>query len=108
MAPSEDILRHFRRRSDQQIMALELLAISLGLGTFQELLQNRKVVVHCDNTGSEVMCNASACQPFVHSNLWRWQAVLRRGTAIRMDHAQLVHSHWLHAAKHGMKLFVKR
>ena len=61
MAPGEDTLRHFRRRSDQQIMALELLAISLGLGTFQELLQNRKVVVHCDNTGSEVMYSASTC-----------------------------------------------
>ena len=35
-------------------MGLELLAISLGLSTFQEQLSGRKVVIHSDNSGSEV------------------------------------------------------
>ena len=33
---------------------------------------------------------------------------MRRGTAKRMDHAQLVHAQWLHAVRSGMRLFVKR
>ena len=48
------LLDFFRRRRDQQIMGLELLAISLGLSTFHELVVNRNVVIHCDNRGAEV------------------------------------------------------
>ena len=48
------LLEFFRRRRDQQIMGLELLAISLGLSTFHELVVNRNVVIHCDNRGAEV------------------------------------------------------
>ncbi len=48
------ILCHFKRRADNQIMGLELLAISLGLSTFCEMLSHRNTVVHSDNTGSEV------------------------------------------------------
>ena len=35
MAPPENIVQQFRRRKDNQIMGLELLAISLGLSTFE-------------------------------------------------------------------------
>ena len=45
---------NFRARRDNQIMGLELLAISLGMCSFEHLLTGRAVVVHCDNTGSEV------------------------------------------------------
>ena len=48
------ILASFQRREDNQIMALELLAISLGLGTFEQELRGRHIIVHCDNTGAEV------------------------------------------------------
>ena len=48
------VLSSFKNRRDNQIMGLELLAISLGMCTFQWLLAGRSVVVHCDNTGSEV------------------------------------------------------
>ena len=54
MVAPTDILESFRRRKDNQIMGLELLAISLGLGTFEKDLQGRHIVVHCDNTGAEV------------------------------------------------------
>lgn len=52
--PPEDVLRWFARRSDNQIMGLELLAISLGLSTFGQLLVGKQLVVHCDNKGAEV------------------------------------------------------
>ena len=54
--PAPGVVEMFRLRKDNQIMALELLAISLGLCTFQQQLRGRKVVIHCDNKGSEVLC----------------------------------------------------
>ena len=88
-------------------MGLELLAISLGLGTFQKQLKGRLVVVHSDNSGSEV--GVMACFGFCIPIWLRvLQVALRRGTARKLDHAQLVHHQWLHAAVHGMELRVKR
>ena len=49
------MLGRFRSRRDNQIMGLELLAIALGMCTFEGLLHGKKVVVHSDNTGSEVL-----------------------------------------------------
>ena len=54
MEPSESVLKEFTCRSDNQIMGLELLSISLGMSTFQDMLRDRCVVIHSDNTGSEV------------------------------------------------------
>ena len=54
MEPSESVLKEFTCRSDNQIMGLELLSISLGMSTFQDKLRDRCVVIHSDNTGSEV------------------------------------------------------
>jgi len=54
MAPTPELMSMFRRRKDNQIMGLELLSISLGLHTFENLIKGRNVVVHSDNTGSEV------------------------------------------------------
>ena len=54
MGPSEKVMNHFVNRKDNQIMGLELLSISLGLCTFESILAGRKIVVHSDNTGSEV------------------------------------------------------
>ena len=69
-------------------MGLELLAISLGLSSFDHLLRKRRVVVHSDNTGSE--------------------AASKKGTAKYWDHAQLVHAQWLHAAMSGVDMHVIR
>ena len=52
--PSQKVMKAFYHRRDNQIMGLELLAISLGLETFKELLSGRRVVIHSDNSGSEV------------------------------------------------------
>lgn len=54
MSVPHNVVDMFRRREDNQIMALELLGISLGLCTFQAELKGRRVVIHCDNKGSEV------------------------------------------------------
>ena len=42
MAPPRKVMCRFRARSDNQIMGLELLAISLGLSTFERRLRGRK------------------------------------------------------------------
>ena len=54
MEPPAKVLAQFRPRKDNQIMGLELLAISLGMSTFEERLRGRTVIIHCDNKGSEV------------------------------------------------------
>ena len=54
MKPPMEMVQAFRRRRDNQIMALELLSISLGMSTFERKLEGRKVVIHSDNRGSEV------------------------------------------------------
>jgi hypothetical protein len=54
LKPTPEMLQRFRSRRDNQIMGLELLSISLGLSTFQDQLRGRKVVIHSDNSGSEV------------------------------------------------------
>lgn len=88
MAPDGKVLDMFRRRRDNQIMGLELLSISLGLCTFERIIRGRNVVVHSDNTGSE--------------------AAIRRGTAVALDHAQLVHTQWTHIAEQGLRVHVLR
>ena len=55
MGVETQVLQTFRQRADNQIMGLELMAISLGLCTFEFWLRGRRVVIHSDNTGSEVL-----------------------------------------------------
>ncbi len=49
----QHLLCRFRRREDQQIMGLELLGIALGVATFASMIKQRKLLIHCDNTGAE-------------------------------------------------------
>ena len=44
-----------RGPQDKQIMGLEIVAVSLGLCTFVDKLRDTKLVIHCDNTGAEVL-----------------------------------------------------
>ena len=108
-APPTELVDRFRHRRDNQIMGLELLSISLGLCTFAHLVRGRKVIVHSDNTGSEasfecvhvLFCDGCKLAVLV-------QAAIRRGTAISMDHAQLVHAQWTHVAELGVSLHILR
>ena len=52
--PADSVMQEFVTRGDNQITALEVLAISVGLSTFHEKLWNRRVVVYSDNSGAEV------------------------------------------------------
>ena len=73
MVAPPSLLESFRHREDNQIMGLELLAITLGLGTFEELLRGRRIVVHCDNRGAEV-CHLSHV---VSARLRVWCSICR-------------------------------
>ena len=65
LKPAPEMLQRFKSRRDNQIMGLELLSISLGLSTFQDQLRGRKVVIHSDNSGSEVgLLPRVPCQQF--------------------------------------------
>ena len=86
--PPSGLLEKFKRRSDNQIMGLELLATTLGLCSFKEPLAGRHVVIHCDNSEAEV--------------------AISKGTARSLDHAQLVHQQWLFAIMERLRVHVKR
>ena len=107
-APSQKVMKAFYHRRDNQIMGLELLAISLGLETFKELLSGRRVVIHSDNSGSEV--GSFALKTIIRPAFAcvRWQVSVRRGTARSWDHAQLVHAQWLQLALMGSQVHVLR
>ena len=87
-APPEPLLQNFKARRDNQIMGLELLAIALGLSTFETLLQGRRVRIWSDNVGGE--------------------AAMRKGSAKEFDHNCIVHCIWLRAAAHKMALLIER
>ena len=106
--PPQRLLDKFKRRRDNQIMGLELLSISLGLSTFAELLRGRKVVIHSDNTGSEVCCLSGKAPQGPCPLRCFAQAAIRRGTAVMMDHAQIVHEQWTHAAQLQIGVHVVR
>ena len=69
MPPPQQVMSRFRARDDNQIMGLELLAISLGLSTFERRLRGRKVFIHSDNSGSEVTNLDTLWRDCRHDNL---------------------------------------
>ena len=103
--PNDVIMSHFQSRNDRwvavqlvcwlgcvlvgrQITTLEILAISVGLSTFQDLLRRRKVVVWTDNQGAE--------------------GASRNGSAKSWDHCRLVHEIWLHALQNRTHVWIER
>ena len=66
MAPKSEILQNFRRRSDNQIMGLELLSIALGLSSFEPWLRGRRVMIWSDNTGAESAAKRGSARCVVH------------------------------------------
>lgn len=86
--PSKAIVEQLTKRKDSQIMALESIAIALGLCTFAPELHKRKVVVYSDNTAAE--------------------AAAKKGSARSWDHAQIVHQVWKVAAANQCAVWIER
>ncbi len=106
--PAAHFLECFQRRADQQIMALEIMAIAVGLSTFSEQVRGRKVIVFSDNKGAEVpiLCERFAWLASV--KLACVQEATRKGSAKSWDHAQLIHEIWSHALCNGTALWLER
>jgi hypothetical protein len=86
--PSAGIMSSFERKADNQIMTLEILAISVGLSTFADELRGRKVIVFSDNTGAE--------------------AASRKGSAKSWDHCGLIHEIWSHCWVNSIYIWIER
>ena len=86
--PSAALMNRLNDRCDNQIMALETMAIALGLSTFEEELEQRSVIVYSDNKGAE--------------------AATRKGTAKSWDHCELIHEIWTHAALNKIRVWIVR
>lgn len=86
--PSAEVLSQFKRRGDNQIASLELLAIAFGLSTFAKELRGGNIVVHSDNTVAE---NS-----------------VRKGRARSFDHTAVVHSIWAKILELDANMYVVR
>jgi hypothetical protein len=88
MAPPQAVIDTFVKRSDSQIMALELLAVAVGLSTFGEMLCGYNVRVWTDNVSGK--------------------GALRSGAARSPDHNLLVHGVWLLALRRRFGIWIER
>jgi len=88
LAPDHELLSIFKKRNDAQIQGLEILAIALGLCTFDGLLRNRHIQIYSDNRGSE--------------------RAAREGTSRQFDHSCLPHSFWTKLLEIHASAFVQR
>jgi len=88
LAPDPDVMRQFKARDDNQIAGLEMLAVALGVSTWDRLIQGRSLRVFSDNTVAE----------------WGF----RKGTARELDHAALVHTFWLAMAALHVSVHIDR
>jgi hypothetical protein len=92
LAPSTSEQAQLRRnlvqRKDSQIVALELLAIVLGLTTFEDRLKHAIVRVWTDNGGGE--------------------GAIKKGSGKAWDHNLIVHGIWLIAARHSFGIWFGR
>ena len=86
--PGAGVLSCFTQRSDNQIMGLELLAISVALKTFRQELRGTTVRIWSDNVGAEM--------------------AVGRGSAARSDHNGIVHGIWLEAWRLQVGLWIER
>ena len=86
--PADQIVDRFTKRADNQITTLEILAISVGLSSFDDLLLGRKVIVFSDNTGAE--------------------ATVRKGSSRAWDQSKLIHEIWSLALLLKLHIWIER
>ena len=80
--------RQFSQRADSQITGLEILAVALGLCTWESSLQGRDLIVFSDNTAAE--------------------AILKKGCASACDHRALAHVFWSVIGALDMRVLIER
>ena len=69
------------------------MVISVGLSTFRDELQGRRVVIYSDNTGAEALRLPRVCVdllPIVHVA----QGTVKRGSSRAWDQSLLIHEIW--------------
>ncbi len=90
-----------RKRRDNQIGGLELLAICLALSTFRTELEGAECIIYSDNTGMTSL-RSGPCRvaPFAAEA----ESAARSGTSRAFDHASLAHCMWKFA--YGMKISI--
>ena len=86
--PDPSTLQIFSERKDNQIMGLELLAIAVGICTFEHLVRGKTLRVYCDNVGGE--------------------RALAAGAAKSPDHNKLIHAVWMIAMRLGLAVWTYR
>lgn len=107
--PGENLMSVFKKRGDNQIVGLEMLAIGisnnhfhdtrcaydrcvffpgLGLSTFHEELQGQRVVIWSDNTAAE--------------------CAIRKGSARSFDHTCITHCIWTYLTKLKTEVIIRR
>ena len=82
------VFEKFASRNDDQIMALELYAILMGIESFADKIASSNLTVWTDNVGGE--------------------CALKRQTARAADHNQLVHQVWARAAALKAGIWINR
>ena len=88
LVPSAQLLSCFKVRNDGAIMALELLAVAVGVCTFADRIANKKVRILSDNTGAE--------------------STLRKGSSREFDYACISHGVWCALAKLSCEAWIDR
>lgn len=86
--PDAATLQIFSRRKDNQIMGLELLAIAVGICSFEHLIRGKTLRVYCDNA--------------------RGERALATGAATSPDHNRLIHAVWMSAMRLGLAVWTYR
>ena len=94
-----------RKRRDNQIGGLELLAICLALSTFRTELEGAECIIYSDNTGmTSLRCRPSRVAPLAAGA----ESAARSGTSRAFDHASLAHCMWKFAYSMRISIFVLR
>ena len=88
MEPTLEVAQALHERKDEQIMAMELIAIVVGLATVMARCRGRYIRIWTDNA--------------------RGEGALRKKAAKQSDHNALVHAVWLMAARNNVGLWIER
>ena len=88
-------------------MALEMAAVAVGLKTFESSLINKRVRIWIDNAGQ--FDKKVLISHLLHTYTFAGgEGALFKGAAKQADHHYISHAVWMHAAMHGISLWIER